>query len=513
MIDINKAKQKILDLAIRGKLTKQLKSDDKAADLIFDIQKEKEKQNIGARKTRPYTVGASCASPNADNDSEMPFEIPGNWAWCKLGEVTAIERGGSPRPIKAFITSDENGTNWIKIGDVEKNGKYITKVKEKIIKDGEKHSRKVFPGDFLLTNSMSFGRPYISKIEGCIHDGWLVIRGNDNIYTSEYLYYYLSSAFAFNQFSESASGATVDNLSIDKVKSSWFSLPPLAEQKRIVEKVDKLFEILDKINEAQKKYQKDKDILKSKIIEAGIRGKLTKQLKSDGDAKDLYDKIQKEKEKLIKEGKIKRDKKETYIYKKSSDKLYYEKYQDGTEKCINDELPFKISENWTWAKFSNVCDIATGTSIPKKVKDDKYLGLNKGYCYLGTKDVGFDHKIIYENSVKIPKGEKGFEIAPENSVLLCIEGGSAGRKIGIIDRDVCYGNKLCKFYSHSLNQRYIYYFLQSDTFKSIFKNNLTGLIEGVSISSINNLLIPLPPMKEQERIAKVIEKILSIINN
>ena len=111
MIDVNKAKQKILDMAIRGKLTKQLKSDGDAADLLVEIQKEKEKQNIEASKTRQYTVGASCASPNADNDSEMPFEIPENWVWCKLGEVTAIERGGSPRPIKAFITSDENGTN------------------------------------------------------------------------------------------------------------------------------------------------------------------------------------------------------------------------------------------------------------------------------------------------------------------------------------------------------------------------------------------------------------------
>ena len=504
MIDINKVKQKILDLAIRGKLTKQLKSDGNAADLLVEIQKEKEKL-IKDKKIRNDTNVIS-------DDIEEPFEIPENWVWCKLGEVTSIERGGSPRPIKAFITSDENGTNWIKIGDVERNGKYITKVKEKIIKDGEKHSRKVFPGDFLLTNSMSFGRPYISKIEGCIHDGWLVIRGNDSIYTSDYLYYYLSSAFAFTQFSESASGATVDNLSIDKVKSSWFSLPPLAEQNRIVEKVDELFEILDKIDESQKKYQKDKEILKSKIIEAGIRGKLTKQLKSDGNASDLLDEIRKEKEKLIKEGKIRRDKKETYIYKNSKDNLYYEKYQDGTEKCIQDELPFEIHDNWSYAKIINVCDISTGTSIPKDVKQNKYSGLDKGYCYIGTKDIEINHDIIYENGIKIPYDEKGFEIAPKSSVLLCIEGGSAGKKIAIVNRDVCYGNKLCKFYSNHLNTKYLYYYLRSNIFKGIFKNNLTGLIEGVSINTICNLLIPIPSIIEQEKIVSRIEELLYSID-
>ena len=396
----------------------------------------------------------------------MPFEIPENWEWCKLGEVTAIERGGSPRPIKAFITSEENGTNWIKIGDVERNGKYITKVKEKIIKDGEKHSRKVFPGDFLLTNSMSFGRPYISKIEGCIHDGWLVIRGNDNIYTSDYLYYYLSSAFAFNQFSESASGATVDNLSIDKVKSSWFSLPPLAEQKRIVEKVEHLFDILDKIGEAQKKYQKDKEILKSKIIESGIRGKLTKRLKSDGNASDLLDEIRKEKEMLIKEGKIKRDKKETYIYKKTSDNLYYEKYQEDTEKCIDDELPFEIPENWVWCKLNTI-------SYNVSSKNNQILSSE-----------------VNENG-KVPVISQGKEL---------IDGYTDKQEKSIKDVPVIL------FGDHTRCVKYIYYCM-----KLIAKRIVSNGYARHHYLLLNEFL-PLPPLDEQERIVEVIENILKVIN-
>ena len=177
----------------------------------------------------------------------MPFSISSSWKWTLLGNMSYIVRGGSPRPIKQYITTQENGINWIKIGDVEKGGKYIYSTKEKIIPEGESKSRRVYPGDFLLTNSMSFGRPYISKIEGCIHDGWLLIR-NLNGFDSDYLYYLLSSTYLYNQFTVKASGSTVDNLNIDKVKSAIIPLPPLSEQKRIVQKLEEILPLCERIN-------------------------------------------------------------------------------------------------------------------------------------------------------------------------------------------------------------------------------------------------------------------------
>ena len=104
-------------------------------------------------------------------DDEIPFEIPENWRWERLGNISTIARGGSPRPINEYLTNQENGINWIKIGDTEQGGKYIYSTKEKIIPDGVSKSRYVKSGDFLLTNSMSYGRPYILKTDGCIHDG------------------------------------------------------------------------------------------------------------------------------------------------------------------------------------------------------------------------------------------------------------------------------------------------------------------------------------------------------
>lgn len=162
-----------------------------------------------------------------------------NWPLVKLEHIFDIARGGSPRPIQDFITDDPNGINWIMIGDASESSKYIEKTKKKIKKEGSTKSRLVHPGDFLLTNSMSFGRPYIMRTSGCIHDGWLVLSPkSENIYT-DYFYHLLGSNFVYYHFSRVAAGAVVKNLNIDLVKSLEIPLPPLIEQKRIASILDK----------------------------------------------------------------------------------------------------------------------------------------------------------------------------------------------------------------------------------------------------------------------------------
>lgn len=233
-------KSKLIDAAIQGKLTEQLPEDGTAEELYKSVQEERKRQEDDGNIKKVELL------PDVDS-SKMPFSISSSWKWTLLGNMSYIVRGGSPRPIKQYITTQENGINWIKIGDVEKGGKYIYSTKEKIIPEGESKSRRVYPGDFLLTNSMSFGRPYISKIEGCIHDGWLLIR-NLNGFDSDYLYYLLSSTYLYNQFTVKASGSTVDNLNIDKVKSAIIPLPPLSEQKRIVQKLEEILPLCERIN-------------------------------------------------------------------------------------------------------------------------------------------------------------------------------------------------------------------------------------------------------------------------
>ena len=257
---ISQAKAKILDLAIRGKLVPQNPNDEPASVLLERIRVEKEeliKQGKIKRDKKESVIFKGDDNSYYEKigndiiciDDEIPFETPINWQWVRLGSTVRIERGGSPRPIKSYITTYSNGINWIKIGDVDKDGKYITNTKEKIKPTGIKKSREVYPGDFLLTNSMSFGRPYISKIYGCVHDGWLVLRNPDVVFDINFLYYLLSSNYLYNQFVIKASGSTVDNLNIDKVSSALICLPPLKEQTMIVNQIEKIIRLIQPFEE------------------------------------------------------------------------------------------------------------------------------------------------------------------------------------------------------------------------------------------------------------------------
>jgi type I restriction enzyme S subunit len=158
----------------------------------------------------------------------------------KFGDIAQISRGASPRPIKNFITTDEDGVNWVKIGDVAVGSKYITETNEKITQEGAKKSRMVHEGDFILSNSMSFGRPYIMKINGCIHDGWLSISEFDEYMVPDFLYYVLVSSEIQNEMKKRASfGGAVQNLNADIVRELVLPVPPLEVQCEIVQILDK----------------------------------------------------------------------------------------------------------------------------------------------------------------------------------------------------------------------------------------------------------------------------------
>ena len=174
---------------------------------------------------------------------------------------------------------------------------------------------------------------------------------------------------------------------------------------------------------------------------------------------------------------------------------------------ITEQIPFEIPENWIWTRLSYIANIYTGNSISETEKKLKFTDV-VGRYYIGTKDVGFNNKIIYDNGVSIPKQyEQDFKIAPNNSILMCIEGGSAGRKIARLNQDVCFGNKLCCFSAFVEINEYIYYYLQSPLFLEMFNQNKTGIIGGVSIAKIKDILMPVPSLAEQHRIVAQIEKL------
>ncbi len=377
----------------------------------------------------------------------MPFEVPESWEWCKLGAVNEIARGGSPRPIKDYLTNDVNGINWIKIGDTTKDGKYINSVKERIRPEGVKKSRLVHKGDFLLTNSMSFGRPYILNVDGCIHDGWLVISPIGEAYTSDFLYYLLSSSFAFEQFTNVASGGVVTNLNSDKVADTKFPLPPYAEQGRIVSEIECWFALIDVIECGKTDLQDTIEQAKSKILDLAIHGKLVPQDPNDEPAIELLKRIN----------------------------------PDFTP-CDNGHYP-QLPDSWSLAPMQTLCSLVDGekhNGIERTNLDVKYL---RGEREAKTLTSG---KYVAANSLLIlVDGENSGEV-----FRTPIEGyqGSTFKQLSIND---------------NMNTDYVLQVIHLHR-KTLRENKVGSAIPHLNKKIFRAIEVPIPPYREQQRIVDAI---------
>lgn len=458
-------KAKILDLAIRGKLVPQDSSEGNAAEF------SKKSNNI--------------------SENEIPFQIPENWSWCRLDQIANIERGGSPRPIADYLTTNDDGINWIKIGDTKKGDKYIVSVKEKIKPEGIRYSRFVHAGDFLLTNSMSFGRPYILKVDGCIHDGWLVFGNIDSCISPEFLFQLLSSPFIYQSFKLTAVGSTVKNLNIDRVKQVIFPLPPLSEQQRIVSAIEKAFEQIDIIEKNKLNLKTYIKQTKSKVLDLAIHGKLVEQNPGEGNAFELLEKIRKEKSDLIKQKKLKEDKKSSFIIK-ADDGKHYEQFADGSLKDIEDEIPFEIPENWCWCRFCNCSINRDGERKP--VSEKVRAKLEKKYDYIGaTGPVDKINVFLFDETLLLV-GEDGANLLSKSKDNAFIVTGKywVNNHAHVIDAT---DKELLQYYKIYINA------IRLD-------NYVTGSAQPkFTQNALNSLLIPLPPVEEQKRIIERIDQI------
>ena len=376
-----------------------------------------------------------------------------NWQTKKLGEIFNIERGGSPRPIEEYITDDKNGINWIKIGDTKGVTKYITKTNEKIKPEGLKKTRMVYENDFILSNSMSFGRPYIMKTNGCIHDGWLVIRKNENI-DNNYLYYVLTSNQVYVQFSTLAKGSTVKNLNIAAVKEVEIPVPPLETQHAIVSKIEELFSELDKGIAELKTAQQQLKTYRQSVLKSAFEGKLTNENVKDG------------------------------------------------------ELP----DGWEWKTFSDVC-VRIGDidhKMPKKTENGKYP-------YLSTKDITNNFKLSFDNVKLISEEDYlmlSRKIKPEKGDIIFPRYGTIGKNV-LVDTDkkflISYSCAIIKPNTNLINEKYIYLFsLSPKVTDEIRKYVVETTQANIGIGSIKSFVFPLAPLEDQHRVVQEIESRLSV---
>ncbi|UTC64718.1 restriction endonuclease subunit S [Treponema sp. OMZ 788] len=521
-MNTNALRQKILDLAIHGKLVKQDPTDESAAILLEKIRAEKEKKiasgEIKRGKNDSYIFFGDdnrhyekfADGRVKDIEDEIPFAVPEGWAWCRLGVVADIARGGSPRPIEDFITDKKNGINWIKIGDTVPESKYIISAKEKIKPEGKKHSRFVHAGDFLLTNSMSFGRPYILKIDGCIHDGWLVFADIIKYLLKDFLYYALSSKYIYNSFSLVAAGSTVKNLKADTVKQVLFPLPPLLEQKRITTNIEAIFAQIDLLEQNKADLQTAVKQAKSKILDLAIRGKLVPQDPDDEPASVMLEKLHAEKEAKIASGEIKRGKNDSYIYKNSTDNCYYQKYTDGGKENISDEIPFDVPEGWAWCRLPEVCrkPITDGThNSPSNSASGDFLYItaknikNLDIC---LDDATYISKEIHESIYS--------RCSPElNDILLTKDGTIGEVAVNKLNYPFSMLSSVALIKpSNEILSWFLAYILISDLLQNKMKKDAKGsALKRIILAQINDFLIPLPPLAEQQRIVTKIEELFA----
>lgn len=401
----------------------------------------------------------------------MPFEVPEGWCWCRLDEVADVARGGSPRPIKQYLTDSPDGVNWIKIGDTTEGSKYIEKTVEKIIPEGVRHSRMVKEGDFLLTNSMSFGKPFILKTNGCIHDGWLVISPFEGSFDKDYLYYLLSSGFAYDQFSDKASGAVVSNLNKDKVAESLFPLPPFEEQKKIVCQIESIMNFIDRMENNLEDVSTLVDRCKSRILNLAIHGKLVQQDANDEPASELLKRIN---PKAI----------------ASCDNPHYTDLPRGWVILKGKDLfkPMKSTkpsgETFKYIDIDSINNKNGVVTAPKILKSSDAPSRATRFTVKG--DIVFSMVRPYLRNIAI---------VPENG---CIA--STGFYVcspnGVMSSDYCYYLMTSNYVVEGLNK-----YMKGDNSPSINNNH------------INEWLFPVPPLKEQLRIVSKLQDILSPLDS
>ena len=508
-------KNALLQEAVQGKLVPQIASEGNARDLLEEIRKEKLSHGLDfanaksvKRKSKKETALAG-SNPCDITEEEIPFEIPENWCWCRLGELGNFVRGNG---IKRDETTN-TGLPCVRYGEMYTNYKIkFSKTKSFTSKDVFEKCHKIHTNDILmaLTGENKWDIALAATYEGTeeIAMGGDLCKFTPINCNSLFLVYLINSPYGIEYKRNTSTGDIIVHTSTTKLGNLLIPLPPLSEQKRIVAAIEKFMPLIEEYGkkETQLKAINEKigTLTKKAILQEAVQGKLVPQIAAEGNARDLLEEIRKEKLSHgldfanAKSGK-KKSKKETALA--------------GSNPCDikEDEIPFDIPENWCWCRLSELCNLYTGDSINETEKKLNYTNVKEGWFYIGTKDVNFDQTINYDNGIKIPFEKDNFRIAPKNTVLMCIEGGSAGRKIAFTNQDVCFGNKLCCFNSYKNEiEKFIFYFLQSTLFTDAFKDNINGIIGGVSINNLKGMLFPLPPLAEQKRIVAAIEKMLPL---
>ena len=502
MIDTKALRQKILDMAIKGKLVPQDPNDEPASVLLERIRAEKQQliKEGKIKKDKDDSVifkgddnryYEKVGSEVKDITDDLPFEIPDSWVWIRLGYVVDFSQNDT------VAANQIDPLSWVlDLEDIEKNsGKLLQKkTMDEIQSKSDKH--RFYKGNVLYSKL----RPYLNKVIVADDDGYctteILTFDFGQCIDARYAQIFLMSPHFVDYAMAGSYGVKMPRIGSHRGNSAFIPLPPYSEQKKIITQTKELFEQIEIIEQNQADIDTLYEEFKKRTLTLAIQGKLIPQDSNDEPASILLKRIRAEKK-----AKLGKKYVDSYIYK-GDDNCYYEKVKDSTKE-ISDEIPFEIPENWRWIRIDNLFQHNTGKALNSSNTQGAL------HPYITTSNVYWGHFSL-DRIKEMPFTEDEFakcSIAPGD--LLVCEGGDIGRAaIWEKDTPMCIQNHI-----HRLRTYYpvctLFYYYAFFVYKSIGLIGGKGIgIQGLSSGSLGKLIFPLPPLAEQERIVKQVEVIL-----
>ena len=429
-------------------------------------------------------------------EDEIPFEVPEGWCWARFLAIT-INRDSERKPISASQRTDVEKIYdyYGASGKIDKIDKYI--FDEKLLLIGE-------DGANLVTRSKPIaffaeGKYWVNNHAHCIDSPDKSIL--------QFICFFINAI----NLEKYVTGSAQPKMTQDNMNSILVALPPYKEQQLISQQLDIIWASIDKIEFEKENVLKLVDNAKSKILDLAIRGKLVSQDSNDEPASVLLERIRAEKEELIKQGKIKRDKKESVIFK-GDDNSYYERVGDIISN-IDDEIPFEVPQNWEWSRLQTICyPITDGTHKTPTYSDS-------GYIFLSAKNITTG-KINWNDIMYIPKSlhdELYSRVSPKMNDILLAKNGTTG-VAAIVDRecefDIYVTLALLRVINNNISSQYLLKIIASNTIQDYFKSSLKGIgVPNLHLEHIRTTLIPIPPINEQNKIVEKIYQYYSLLDS
>lgn len=468
-------KNSILQLAIQGKLVEQRPEEGTAEELFARIQEEKRRliKEGKIKKEKPL--------PEITED-EKPFEIPASWMWVRLGEIFQHNTG------KALNSTNRSGVSlkYITTSNLYWNRFELSNLKEMFFTDTELEKCTVQKGDLLVCEGGDIGRAAIWQSDNNIRIQNHIHRLRSYITVCTEFFYYLFYLYKHAGWI-GGKGIGIQGLSSKAIHILVFPLPPLAEQKRIVAKIEELLPYIDRYEQAWGKLEQFNsrfpEDMKKSLLQYAIQGKLVEQRPEEGTAEELFAQIQAEKQRLIKAGKIKKEK--------------------PLPEITEDEKPFEIPESWKWVRLGNVISLVSGTDF----KPEQYNDQGRGTVYITGASNLSDDGVIVSRWTESPRN-----FAYHGDILLVCKGSGYGKTVLCDVNEAHIARQIMAIKQmNTINMRYIRYYLQSNI--TYLKTQGQGVIPGIDRASILNMFLPLPPLAEQKRIVEKLEQLLPLCDH